>query len=78
MIAAGEEGGSLESVLKEIARFYERDVEAKLTMITSSIEPLLMVIMGGVIGFIVLAMYMPIFQIGWYPWIKKLVDNKNW
>lgn len=62
MIAAGEEGGSLESVLKDIAEFYERDVEARLTMMTSSIEPMLMLIMGVLIGFIVLAMYMPIFQ----------------
>ena len=62
MIAAGEEGGALEKVLKDIARFYEKDVEAKLTIITSTIEPLLMVLMGFVIGFIMLAMYMPIFQ----------------
>ncbi|GAB6144235.1 type II secretion system F family protein [Desulfocicer niacini] len=62
MIAAGEEGGSLESVLMDMAQFYDTDVENKLTMITSSIEPLLMVLMGAVIGFIVLAMYMPIFQ----------------
>ncbi len=62
MIAAGEEGGSLEFVLENVAEFYETDVEARLTMITSSIEPLLMVLMGAVVGFIVLAMYMPIFQ----------------
>jgi type IV pilus assembly protein PilC len=62
MIAAGEEGGSLEFVLDNVAEFYETDVEARLTVITSSIEPLLMVLMGAVVGFIVLAMYMPIFQ----------------
>jgi type IV pilus assembly protein PilC len=62
MIAAGEEGGALEKVLKDIARFYEKEVEAKLTILTSTIEPLLMVLMGFVIGFIMLAMYMPIFQ----------------
>ncbi len=62
MIAAGEEGGALEKVLKDIARFYEKEVEAKLTIIASTIEPLLMVLMGFVIGFIMLAMYMPIFQ----------------
>lgn len=62
MVAAGEEGGSLEFVLKNVAEFYETDVEARLTVITSSIEPLLMVLMGAVVGFIVLAMYMPIFQ----------------
>ncbi len=62
MMAAGEEGGSLEKVLKDIARFYEREIEARLSLIASTIEPLLMVIMGFVIGFIMLAMYMPIFQ----------------
>lgn len=62
MIAAGEEGGSLESVLMDMAEFYDTDVENRLTLIASSIEPLLMVVMGAVIGFIVLAMYMPIFQ----------------
>ena len=62
MIAAGEEGGNLEKVLKDIAVFYEKDVAAKLSIITSTIEPVLMVLMGFIIGFIMLAMYMPIFQ----------------
>ncbi|MCD4721230.1 MAG: type II secretion system F family protein [Desulfobacula sp.] len=62
MVAAGEEGGNLEKVLKDIAVFYEKDVAAKLSIITSTIEPVLMVLMGFVIGFIMLAMYMPIFQ----------------
>jgi type IV pilus assembly protein PilC len=62
MIAAGEEGGNLEKVLRDITVFYEKDVAAKLSIITSTIEPLLMVLMGFVIGFIMLAMYMPIFQ----------------
>ncbi|MCD4674628.1 MAG: type II secretion system F family protein [Desulfobacula sp.] len=62
MIAAGEEGGNLEKVLKDIARFYEKEIESKISIITSAIEPVLMVLMGFVIGFIMLAMYMPIFQ----------------
>jgi type IV pilus assembly protein PilC len=62
MIAAGEEGGTLEKVLKDIARFFDREVEAKLSILTSTIEPVLMVLMGFIIGFIMLAMYMPIFQ----------------
>ena len=62
MMAAGEEGGSLAKVLKDIADFYEQDVETKLTLLTSAIEPALMVVMGFLIGFIVLAMYMPVFQ----------------
>ncbi|WDP90750.1 MAG: type II secretion system F family protein [Desulfobacter sp.] len=62
MITAGEASGNLEEVLMEAAKFYERDVESRLTVITSAIEPALMVIMGIVIGFILLAVYMPIFQ----------------
>lgn len=62
MMAAGEEGGNLEKILKDIARFYEKEVEATLSILTSTIEPILMVLMGFIIGFIMLAMYMPIFQ----------------
>jgi type IV pilus assembly protein PilC len=62
MIEAGESSGSLEQVLEEVAEFYEGEVDTKISVLTSSIEPALMVIMGLLIGFIVLAMYMPIFQ----------------
>jgi len=63
MISAGESSGSLESVLNNIADFYDSSVETKLTVLTSAIEPALMVIMGLLIGLIVLAMYLPIFQL---------------
>lgn len=63
MFAAGEEGGTLEKVLKDVAHFYEKEVESRLTIMTSTIEPALMILMGFVIGFIILAMYMPIFQL---------------
>ena len=62
MIEAGESSGALEQVLNDIAEFYESDVDTKISVLTSSIEPALMVVMGLLIGFIVLAMYMPIFQ----------------
>lgn len=62
MIESGESGGALEQVLEEVADFYESDVDTRISVLTSSIEPALMVIMGLLIGFIVLAMYMPIFQ----------------
>jgi type IV pilus assembly protein PilC len=62
MIEAGESSGALEQVLDEIAEFYEGEVDTKISVLTSAIEPALMVIMGLLIGFIVLAMYMPIFQ----------------
>jgi type IV pilus assembly protein PilC len=63
MIAAGESGGELEMVLNEIADFYDSDVENRLAMISSAVEPTLMLVMGLVIGVIVVAMYLPIFQL---------------
>jgi len=63
MIAAGESGGELEQVLIDAADFYDDEVDVKLSLISSAIEPALMIIMGLLIGFIVLAMYMPIFQL---------------
>lgn len=63
MIAAGESSGSLEQVLVDIAEFYESNVDTRLSILTSAIEPALMIIMGLLIGFIVLAMYMPVFQL---------------
>lgn len=62
MIEAGESSGALEQVLDDVADFYEADVDTRLSVLTSSIEPALMIVMGLLIGFIVLAMYMPIFQ----------------
>jgi type IV pilus assembly protein PilC len=62
MIDAGESAGSLEQVLNDMAEFYESDVDSRLGILTSVIEPALMIVMGFLIGFIVLAMYMPIFQ----------------
>jgi type IV pilus assembly protein PilC len=62
MIDAGEQGGALEPVFLDMAEFYETDVDTKLSILMSSLEPALMIMMGLLIGFIVLAMYLPIFQ----------------
>lgn len=62
MLEAGEKSGALEQVLNDISDFYDSEIDERLSVLTSSIEPALMIIMGLVIGFIVLAMYMPIFQ----------------
>ncbi|MEZ0391434.1 MAG: type II secretion system F family protein [Pseudobdellovibrionaceae bacterium] len=62
MIAIGESSGTLDTMLGKIADFYEDDVENAVKGLTSLIEPLLMVILGGVIGILVLAMYLPIFD----------------
>jgi len=63
MIAVGEETGSLDSMLNKISDFYDMEVEAQLDSLTSMLEPLLMVFMGVMVGFIVIAMYMPLFVI---------------
>jgi type II secretory pathway component PulF len=64
MIAVGEETGSLENSLDEIASFYEREVELLTRMLTTLIEPILIMLIGAVVGFIVFAMLLPIFEIG--------------
>ena len=63
MIAAGEGAGSLPEVLNDVADFYDSEVDAKLSVITSTVEPALMILMGLLIGFIVLALYLPLFQL---------------
>lgn len=62
MIAIGEQSGTLDTMLGKIADFYEDDVENAVKAITSMIEPLMMVFLGGIIAFLVIAMYMPIFN----------------
>ncbi|MCE5230047.1 type II secretion system F family protein, partial [bacterium] len=62
MIDVGERTGALESMLSKIADFYEDQVDAAVSGLTSMIEPLLMVFLGLVIGSIVIAMFMPMFE----------------
>jgi len=64
MIAVGEATGSLDSMLNKIADFYDDEVEVAVAAMTSMLEPLLMVFLGGVVGGMIVAMYLPIFQIG--------------
>jgi type IV pilus assembly protein PilC len=63
MVAAGESGGALEQILTDVADFYDDELETRLGLLTSTVEPILMLIMGLIIGFIVVAMYLPIFQL---------------
>ncbi|HEY7456274.1 MAG TPA: type II secretion system F family protein [Solirubrobacterales bacterium] len=63
MVAVGEETGQLEHMLTKIADFYETEVDAKVKALTSLIEPIMIVFVGGVVGFIVIAMYLPIFSL---------------
>ncbi len=63
MVNVGENSGSLTEMLGDIAEYYESEVERRLTRLTTMIEPVMMMIMGLVIAFIVVAMYIPIFQL---------------
>ncbi|MDR3089395.1 MAG: type II secretion system F family protein [Desulfobulbaceae bacterium] len=63
MISVGESVGALDTMLDKIADFYDEEVDQAVENITSAIEPLMMVVLGGMIGGVVIAMYLPIFQI---------------
>ena len=64
MIAIGEEAGSLEMMLEKIADFYEEMVDNAVDNLSSLLEPLIMVVLGVLVGGLVVAMYLPIFQLG--------------
>ncbi len=63
MIAVGESTGALDVMLGKIADFYDEEVDSAVANLTSMMEPMLMVFLGGTVGFIVVAMYLPIFKI---------------
>ena len=63
MIGVGEESGSLDFMLQKIADFYEAEVEATLASLTAALEPVLIVFLGFIVGFIVIAMFMPLIKV---------------
>jgi type IV pilus assembly protein PilC len=63
MIGVGEETGALEQMLSKIADFYEDQVAAALKALTSILEPLMIMMVGAIVGFIVISMYLPMFQV---------------
>jgi type IV pilus assembly protein PilC len=63
MIAVGESTGALDNMLEKIADFYDEEVDNAVANLTSMIEPVLMIFLGGTVGFIVVAMYLPIFKL---------------
>ena len=64
MVSIGEEAGSLEEMLDKVATYYENEVDNAIDGLTSLMEPLIMAFLGVVVGGLVVAMYMPIFQLG--------------
>jgi type IV pilus assembly protein PilC len=63
MVGVGEETGALDAMLTKIAEFYEDQVEAAVKSLTSILEPVMLVVVGGIVGFIVISMYMPLFKV---------------
>ena len=63
MIGIGEQTGALDAMLNKIADFYEEEVDIAVAGLTSLLEPIMMVVIGGMVGFMLIAMYMPIFEI---------------
>ena len=68
MVAVGEETGALDTMLSKIADFYEDQVDAAVKSLTSILEPIMIVVVGGIVGFIVISMYLPLFKV--YDQIK--------
>ncbi|HTM07239.1 MAG TPA: type II secretion system F family protein [Verrucomicrobiae bacterium] len=64
MVAVGENTGSLDSLLKKVAEFYEDEVDNAVANLTALMEPAIMVVLGVIIGGLVISMYLPIFQLG--------------
>jgi type IV pilus assembly protein PilC len=63
MIGVGEQTGALDTMLNKIADFYEEEVDVAVAALTSLLEPIMMVVIGGVCGVMIIAMYLPIFEI---------------
>jgi type IV pilus assembly protein PilC len=63
MIGVGEETGALETMMSKVADFYEEQVDAAVKALTSILEPIMIIIVGGIVGFIVIAMYLPMFKV---------------
>src|SRR6476660_8234038 len=63
MIGVGEETGALDTMLTKIADFYEDEVSAAIKALTSILEPVMIILIGGIVGFIVISMYLPLFKV---------------
>ncbi|HEV7584646.1 MAG TPA: type II secretion system F family protein [Solirubrobacteraceae bacterium] len=63
MVGVGEETGALDTMLEKVAEFYEDQVEASVKALTSILEPIMIIMIGSIVGFIVVSMYMPLFTV---------------
>jgi type IV pilus assembly protein PilC len=63
MVGVGEETGAMDAMLSKIADFYEDQVAAAVKSLTSILEPIMLVVVGGIVGFIVISMYLPLFKV---------------
>jgi type IV pilus assembly protein PilC len=64
MVSIGEEAGSVEAMLAKVADFYEEEVDNAVDSLSSLVEPLIMSILGVLVGGLIIAMYLPIFKLG--------------
>jgi type IV pilus assembly protein PilC len=63
MVGVGEETGALDTMLEKVADFYDSEVEAAVKALTSIMEPVMIIVVGGIVGVIVISMYLPLFSI---------------
>jgi type IV pilus assembly protein PilC len=63
MVSVGEETGSLDGMLSKVADFYEDEVAASIKALTSILEPIMIIVVGGMVGFIIISMYLPMFKV---------------
>jgi type IV pilus assembly protein PilC len=64
MIGVGEATGTMDSMFGKIADFYEEELDYAVSALTSIMEPMMMVVLGGIVAVLVIAMYLPIFNMG--------------
>ena len=64
MASIGEESGSLDDMLNKAAEFYEEEVDIAVSTLSSLMDPIIMVVLGSIIGVILVAMYLPLFNLG--------------
>jgi type IV pilus assembly protein PilC len=63
MVAVGEETGNLPTLLEKLANYYDLEVEYALTSFASMIEPIMIFVLGGMVGFVLIAVFLPIYSL---------------